>query len=476
MPSRRLPQWIALASASFVAAPASAWQTHQIISSPRPDKIDHFGISVAVLRFNHDGHPDIAVGATGKGGANPTIGRAYVFLGPNYSSYELLISSESDEGDQFGSSLAAGDLDGDGWDELAVGASSGELGSGPENAGYASVWEWQTSPERPHERCVFGSSSPEMGSAFGVSVSIATLGPPIVIVGEYHRRHPQTSVVCGAVNLFSCPQGQPAQDLGTIFNPDPLTEGSFGTRLAIGDWNRDFVADLYVSAMGNSVVTEGDIVVLQAGQVFVYHGPLVAGVAPSATIDNPTPLSDEGATAACAEQRFGMWLSGGDLNGDGYGELAIGAARKDRTVGATQICDAGVGFIVSGRDYDPGEYVELLHPTPAVKDYTGYRVQIDDFLNGPYADVAVCDLVQSMANPEEAMLWFGADLVGSTSAGPPDDSVVALATSESHWCDGMASGDLDSGQGYHDLVAGDRDFPTTSGAKGGGRVVVYYIH
>ncbi len=94
--------------------------------------------------MNDDGHADLLVGAVGEGGNGANAGAAYVVLGPvsgtrSLADADLRLRGDA-PGDQAGYSLAtAGDMDGDGRDDVLVGAPGSDLGGSDAGAAFLAL-------------------------------------------------------------------------------------------------------------------------------------------------------------------------------------------------------------------------------------------------------------------------------------------------------------------------------------------------
>ncbi len=445
----------------------------QVILDPTPEAKATFGVNIVALDFDRDGTLDLAIGAPGEDGANNVVGEVWIFRGPAFQPADALplVSARSSRGDSFGSALAAGDLDGDGWEELVVGAQTGDPGGAP-GAGYASIWQWRQGATQ--EICILGASVAEANSNFGESVVLADVDSTAgleVLVGHSQRNVPPTGWMSGSFHIFSCQVSEQPVLLATIDNPNSTNNSAhFGTRMCTGDWNGDGLEDVYVTGIFNDV-SEGVNTWLRAGQVFVYAGPIVDGAGPTVTIDNPTPWTDP-QSGSCAHQRFGMYIAAEDIDGDGFDELVVGTPRKDLLL-PNQVCDAGVGFLFSGANFTPSSasYIELLHPAPAIEDLMSYRVHFGEHIGDSRKDLVLCSLGPGLG---EAFFWDGSSLlVGFGSAGAPTSRLQPLPDSAAHWPDGIESAELDGG-GHEELILGDRDYTPPGGPNKAGRVVIYF--
>jgi hypothetical protein len=131
--------------------PASATILHQDTfgMDGSPELGDEFGFALAVGDFDGDGFDDLAVGVPGEGFDPPGTfsGAVHVVQGAacglpcaavvprNLLFIESFVGGDPENGDRFGSVLAAGDFDGDGFDDLVVGVPDEDLG-GAEDCGH----------------------------------------------------------------------------------------------------------------------------------------------------------------------------------------------------------------------------------------------------------------------------------------------------------------------------------------------------
>jgi hypothetical protein len=258
---------------------------------------DHFGVGLASGDFDGDGADDLAIGSdTDAVGGQASAGLAHVLYGSStdggltgvgstlLSQSGAAVPSEPEPGDQFGFSLAAADYDGDGRDDLGVGA-PGESAGLFARAGAVNVFD---------------------GSAAGVTTT--------------------------GSRIFT----QDSPGVGSDAEPDD----AFAAALGAGDFDGDGFADLAVGASNEAVGT-----VAGAGAVNVLEGSASGLVGGSAQVFHQG-VAGIGSDPE-AFDTFGGALAAGDFDDDGADDLAIGVPAESvgsvPTAGVVHVLDGVTG-------------------------------------------------------------------------------------------------------------------------------------
>ncbi|MEO3742256.1 hypothetical protein [Plantactinospora sp. B5E13] len=303
-----------------------------------------FGRAVATGDFNADGYDDLVIGDSDEVDPGNQTRAGGVWILPGSSTGLVVdaaghinqrspgIPGEPENLDRFGVALAAGDINGDGYDDLAIGAEGEAIGSKVE-AGSVTV--------------VFGSAS-------GITTT-------------------------GAQDLY--------QDQTAVPGASERND-RFGSGLAIGRVNNDRYADLVIGApLENDMVSpegSGSVALLWGSA-----GGVSTSGATSATGWGIYPATGDANTVAWY---LGSPLAIGDVNGDGLGEVVVGvpdaqtpgiyggvlAVFTGRTAG---LSDKAVRVISQRTAGIPGE--------PEQDDRFGARVATGDVTGDGRADVLV---------------------------------------------------------------------------------------
>src|SRR5690606_38187538 len=126
-----------------------------------------------------DGHDDLVVGAPGESpGASPRSGAAYLFSGAGFGVDPIDLIDQggldiNEPGDLFGSAVASGDFNGDGEDDLAIGA-PGEAPGISQRAGAGYGFRGTAGGPRASAKLdQIGLDKKEWGDRFGESLVAA---------------------------------------------------------------------------------------------------------------------------------------------------------------------------------------------------------------------------------------------------------------------------------------------------------------
>jgi hypothetical protein len=169
------------AASGLIAAGNQLW--HQ--DSPGIEDVaeagDKFGYALAAGNFNGDARDDLAIGVPGEdlravadaGATNVIYGQSFWF-GLTAAGDDFLHQNgaEIETGDLFGAALAAGDFDGDGKDDLAVGVPREDIGA-IIDAGAVDVFygAFSGASQQWHQNSPGILDVAEVGDNFGLSVA-----------------------------------------------------------------------------------------------------------------------------------------------------------------------------------------------------------------------------------------------------------------------------------------------------------------
>jgi len=388
------------------------------------DAYDYSGCSVSSGDINGDGYDDVIIGAyyADLTGGTDT-GETYVIFGSaappatvdlNSLSADMTIYGD-DDNDFSGYSVSSGDINGDGFDDVIIGAYRADPAGGI-NAGETYV--------------IFGSASP-----------------------------PST------IDLNSSPS--PA-DM-TISGADEYDESGYS--VSSGDINGDGYADVIIGAPHADPADGGD-----AGETYVIFG----SAAPSATVN----LNSTAAGMTISGDNAGDWsgysVSSGDINGDGFDDVIIAAYRADPSVVST---DAGETYVIFG-SAAPSATVDLNSTAAGMTisgadafDYSGCSVSNGDINGDGYDDVIIGAYYADPAGGNragETYVIFGSAAPSATIDLIKDEENIRILGDDASDESGYAvfSGDI-NGDGFDDVIIGAYQADPAGGSNAGETYVIF---
>jgi FG-GAP repeat len=270
----------------FYGSPAGLQTSPQrldesIFGSPQGGSFaDIFGRSLAVGDFNGDGISDLAVGALG---VEPE-GAVYVFPGgrllPLFAGTKRFVEGDGTVpaagGGELGWSMAAGDFNGDGRSDLAIGAISRNSFAGGVFVlrGSASTLLTSTGRQTWTQDSPGIAGTAESDDDFGWSVATGSFKgngrtdlaigvPDDSVNGVPHAGAVNVIYSAGAAGLSSAGNQLWTQDSTGLGGAEAQAE--FGGSLAAGDFNANLRTDLAVGAVGATAggkVGAGDVTIL----------------------------------------------------------------------------------------------------------------------------------------------------------------------------------------------------------------------
>ncbi|MET9406663.1 FG-GAP and VCBS repeat-containing protein [Streptomyces sp. NPDC002935] len=382
---------------------------------------DAFGVESAYADFNNDGYDDLAVASPSEKVGTDTNGGGLAILWGSASGLTGKAISVPDPSpsshDYWGKDLAAGDFDGDGKADLAVGSSSSTI-------------------------YVYKGGFSTAGTPGGRT----TIKPPID-TGTNDAPYGPLSLTAGDVN------GDGRTDLivdgfetqtGDFWNTNYFVPGTAsglsvasaqalkpGMITGIGDVNGDGYADI-VSGAGWDAKTEDGTPVPDAadgGKVNITYGS-ASGPAGTSGITQNT-----GSVPGTSEKGdgFGWELDLGDINGDGFQDLVVSAPDEDvdgvsNTGRVTVLYGSATGVNVSSGAQAFSQSTAGVPGTDEKSDLFGADIKLDDVNGDGKADLIVGSYENS-GNGAVTYLPSNGSVITTTGSRSVSPSTSGVSTS-----------------------------------------------
>lgn len=351
-----------------------------------------FGWSIAVIDLNADGFSDLAVSAPTSSSNNMQYrGRIFIYFGGSgekgLSDEPDIVIEAEDDYTNLGFALASGDVNGDGYADLLVGAPFARAGG--VQRGLVAIFlssedlrEGSRKTLQDADWLAFGENDYDW---FGYSVSFAEVSAlgKFVLVGAPSFNAGEVQSIGKLYGFEVASEHKYLTSLSLAFSISGTDEfDKVGTSFAVGDPFGKGQKFLALSAPTRAVEDQ-----IFAGAVFIIPFETLSGELDIASI--------QPATAFYGGQKFGRlgWSVGfTDFNNDGVDDLWITEPYRETSfgaqAGAAYLYLGGENFLVGNiKDYQDKAFWNF--PYSASKSLFGSAIAFPDFNGDGSADVAL---------------------------------------------------------------------------------------
>jgi hypothetical protein len=341
---------------------------------------DSSGCSVAGAGdVNGDGYDDILIGARANDDWGSYSGQTYLILGKasgwsmdtNLSIVDASFFGE-DAGDQSGSSVAgAGDVNGDGFDDILIGAPFEDDGGSFAGQTYlilgkASGWAMDTNLSNANASFWGEDADDRSGSSIAGAGDVNYDGYDDILIGAWWNDDGgtdagQTYLILGKASGWTMDMDLSNADAS--FWGEDADDWSGVEVAGAGDINGDGYDDILIGASGDE----------DGGGIFAGQAYLIIGKSSGWAMDTDLSNADTSFIGEEGGDFAGSSVAGaGDVNGDGYDDILIGARQNDD--GGS---DAGQTYLVFYLFGDPPVWggmpsLHAVEDVPVTYDLSAY--------------------------------------------------------------------------------------------------------
>ncbi|MDI7210383.1 Ig-like domain-containing protein [Leptospira santarosai] len=418
--------------------------------------------------INGDGYADLVAAGNSAG-----LGLVYIFYSSGTAGITTTLTSGSFyiaggvAAEEFGRSLGLGDINGDGYADLVVGApgyssskgavyvfhsSGSSAGITISASGFAS--SIITGASNNDQLGISISTGDINGDGYADLIAGAPMAAPSVAPSA---PFPAAVVSKGRVYIFHSTGANGVTAVSTGAASSNLLGGAFGyylgSSLTTGNVNGDNYDDVVIGSIGYNSAR---------GQVLIYHGSNTGIGGVSTTLSNNT---------GAANGYFGFAVATGDVNGDGYSDViasgyAMSGSKGQISVHTSQATIAGVAGMT-----DISNAVLLIQGA-AAGSILGSSLLVKDLNTDGRADIITSEpnggagTVHIFMTPTSGTISGSIDTSAATRT-LPGISSFGLTNATSVTCP-ISAGDV-NGDGYTDLFV-------LGNAGGGSSPAAYIFH